>query len=60
MKLLAADLQVPKSSIEIISGASGRRKRLRITGEHASAVCERWPSAAVSSSSGSQGRHLAG
>ena len=42
IRLLASTLHVPPSSIEVVSGASSRRKRLRIRDFDASAIRERF------------------
>ena len=46
IRLLASALHVPPSSIEVVSGASSRRKRLRIRGMDATGLRERWPGVA--------------
>lgn len=42
-RLIAAELGVPPSSVEVIGGASGRHKRLRVRGAGPARVRERWP-----------------
>ena len=49
VELLAKTLRVPKSTVEVIAGATARLKQVRIAGESQtlSAAIEAWPSAAV-------------
>jgi uncharacterized protein (TIGR00251 family) len=43
IKLLAGALSVPKSSITIVSGATGRNKRIHIADLEGARIRERWP-----------------
>ncbi len=43
VRLLARDLDVPRSSVAIAAGATSRSKRVVIDGVAASAVLARWP-----------------
>jgi hypothetical protein len=47
VRLLAAALDVPPSSVLIVSGGSSRRKRIRVLGLEPAAIQARWPGAAV-------------
>ena len=38
IKMLAKGLQVPRSSVEILSGATSRMKRIRVTGASQAAI----------------------
>lgn len=46
-RLVATNLAVPPSAVTIVSGASSRHKRLRISGADPAAVRARWPGVAV-------------
>lgn len=46
-RIVAAELHVPPSSVEVVSGASSRHKRLRIHGADPARVLERWPGVAL-------------
>lgn len=50
-KLIAAELRVQPSSVEVVSGASSRHKRLRIQGTDRAHVLERWPGLTLGGSS---------
>jgi uncharacterized protein len=43
IRLLADELDVPRSSVSIESGATGRRKRVSIAGVTAAQLAARWP-----------------
>ena len=43
VRLIADALGVPPTSISLVSGATGRHKRVRISGVDAAAVRARWP-----------------
>jgi uncharacterized protein (TIGR00251 family) len=43
IRLVADELDVPASAVEIISGASARHKRLEVHGIPGERVRERWP-----------------
>lgn len=45
VRLVAAELQVPPSSVELVSGITGRVKRLRIHDTTAVEIRSRWPDA---------------
>jgi uncharacterized protein len=47
VRLVAAELHVPPSSVEVVSGASSRHKRLRVHGSGPARVLERWPGLAL-------------
>jgi uncharacterized protein (TIGR00251 family) len=47
MRLLASVLGLPQSSLELVSGATSRHKRVRVRGVPASDLRERWPGLAV-------------
>jgi uncharacterized protein len=42
-KLIASELRVPPSSVQIVGGASSRHKRLRVRGADPAHVLEHWP-----------------
>jgi hypothetical protein len=46
-RLLAAELGVAPSAVRIVSGATGRRKRLTVAGVGREALVARWPGLAV-------------
>jgi uncharacterized protein len=43
LRTLAVALDVPPSALEIVSGASGRTKRVRVHGVGAAGLVARWP-----------------
>jgi uncharacterized protein (TIGR00251 family) len=47
LRLLASVLGLPQSSLELVSGATSRHKRVRILGLDASDLRERWPGLAL-------------
>jgi len=47
IKLLAKELGVPKGAVNVVSGATGRHKRLRIDGVAVADLRQRWPSLSV-------------
>ena len=47
IRLLATALDVPPSVIEIVAGAAGRQKRVRVEGIEERALRARWPGVAL-------------
>lgn len=43
LRLLAAELGVPRRSIRIVAGAAGRQKLIVVDGLPAEAIVARWP-----------------
>jgi uncharacterized protein (TIGR00251 family) len=50
VRLIAADLGVPRSAVSLVAGASSRVKRLRIAGIDAARVETRWPGVSLGGS----------
>ena len=47
IRLLAAELDVPRSDVRLVSGATARRKVIAIDGLATAALLARWPDLAV-------------
>ncbi len=47
LRLLAAELGVPRTAVRLVAGAAGRRKLIAIDGLQAAVVVARWPGLAV-------------
>jgi uncharacterized protein YggU (UPF0235/DUF167 family) len=47
LRLLAAELGLPKSGLRIVTGATGRHKRIEAEGVEPSTLLARWPGLAV-------------
>jgi uncharacterized protein YggU (UPF0235/DUF167 family) len=47
LRLIATELDVPRSSIRLAAGATGRRKLIVVDGVDPAMVRERWPGLAV-------------
>jgi hypothetical protein len=47
LRLFAETLSVPRSAVTLLSGSTGRHKRLRVEGTDAAAVRSRWPGVSV-------------
>jgi hypothetical protein len=43
IRLLAEELELPKSAVRLIAGASGRQKLVAVEGVDADVVVARWP-----------------
>jgi uncharacterized protein YggU (UPF0235/DUF167 family) len=43
VRLLADELDVPRSHVRLVAGTSGRLKRIVVDGLAAERLCERWP-----------------
>jgi uncharacterized protein len=47
MRLLSAELDVPRSDVHLVAGAAGRRKLVIVDGVDRDGVLARWPDLAV-------------
>ena len=47
VRLLARELDLPRSAVRIVGGATGRVKVVEVDGRSAADVCARWPGLAV-------------
>ncbi len=43
VRLLARELDLPRSAVRIVSGATARRKTVAVTGTPPAAILARWP-----------------
>jgi uncharacterized protein len=48
LRLLARELRVPRSAVELLRGATVRAKTVRVTGADGTALRRRWPDLRVS------------
>ena len=47
LRLIAAELDVPRSAVRLTAGATGRRKLIAVDGVDPALVRDRWPGLAV-------------
>jgi uncharacterized protein (TIGR00251 family) len=47
LRLIASELGLPASSVELVSGAASRHKRMRLRGVDVVCLRERWPGLSV-------------
>lgn len=47
LRLLAAELSLPRSGLRLVTGATGRHKRIEVEGVEPSTLVARWPGLGV-------------